>query len=80
MWLQGGPGTSSMIGNYYEVGPWCLTESLTLQPNPGAWNKIFGLLFLENPIGTGFSVASTPQEIPTDQNGVAKAPNKVCAA
>ncbi|XP_061355615.1 serine carboxypeptidase-like 50 [Gastrolobium bilobum] len=72
IWLQGGPGCSSMIGNFYELGPWRVTKSLTLEPNPGAWNRIFGLLFLDSPIGTGFSVASTPEEIPTDQNAVAK--------
>ncbi|KAG4906287.1 hypothetical protein JHK84_054797 [Glycine max] len=72
IWLQGGPGCSSMIGNLYELGPWRVTESLTIQPNPGTWNRIFGLLFLDSPIGTGFSVASTPQEIPKDQNTVAK--------
>ncbi|KAK7362564.1 hypothetical protein VNO77_04680 [Canavalia gladiata] len=72
IWLQGGPGCSSMIGNFYELGPWRVTESLTLQPNPGPWNRIFGLLFLDSPIGTGFSLASTRQEIPTDQNTVAK--------
>ncbi|KAK7400757.1 hypothetical protein VNO78_12061 [Psophocarpus tetragonolobus] len=72
IWLQGGPGCSSMLGNLYELGPWRVTKSLTLQPNPGAWNRIFGLLFLDNPIGTGFSMASTPKEIPKDQNTVAK--------
>ncbi|CAL0312155.1 unnamed protein product [Lupinus luteus] len=72
IWLQGGPGCSSMLANFYELGPWRVTKSLTLQPNPGSWNRRFGLLFLDNPIGTGFSIASTPEEIPTDQNGVAK--------
>ncbi|KAK7362563.1 hypothetical protein VNO77_04679 [Canavalia gladiata] len=72
IWLQGGPGCSSMIGNFFELGPWFVTKSLTLQRNPSAWNRIFGLLFLDNPIGTGFSLASTRQEIPTDQNTVAK--------
>ncbi|KAI3825106.1 hypothetical protein L1987_06582 [Smallanthus sonchifolius] len=72
IWLQGGPGCSSMIGNFYELGPWRVTEHLTLEPNPGPWNRIFGLLFLDNPIGTGFSIASTPEEIPTDQQTVAK--------
>ncbi|KAK7317877.1 hypothetical protein RJT34_02465 [Clitoria ternatea] len=72
IWLQGGPGCSSMIGNFYELGPWRVTNSLTLQPNPAPWNRLFGLLFLDSPIGTGFSVASTTQEIPTDQNAVAK--------
>ena len=45
IWLQGGPGCSSMIGNLYELGPWRITESLTLQRNLGAWNRVFGLLF-----------------------------------
>ncbi|XP_028757926.1 serine carboxypeptidase-like 50 [Neltuma alba] len=72
IWLQGGPGCSSMIGNFFELGPWRVTKSLTLKPNPASWNRIFGLLFLDNPIGTGFSVASDPQEIPRDQKSVAK--------
>ncbi|XP_010274674.1 PREDICTED: serine carboxypeptidase-like 50 [Nelumbo nucifera] len=75
IWLQGGPGCSSMIGNFFELGPWLLSsdgENPTLKANTGAWNRRFGLLFLDNPIGTGFSVASTPGEIPRDQHTVAK--------
>lgn len=72
VWLQGGPGCSSMIGNFFELGPWRVTKSLNLIPNPGSWNRIFGLLFLDNPIGTGFSIASNPEEIPRDQTSVAK--------
>ncbi|PPS12391.1 hypothetical protein GOBAR_AA08250 [Gossypium barbadense] len=79
IWLQGGPGCSSMIGNLFELGPWRVVSShmknahnLTLERNPGSWNRFFGLLFLDNPIGTGFSIASTPQEIPRDQLSVAK--------
>ncbi|CAN1164982.1 Serine carboxypeptidase-like 50 [Linum perenne] len=71
-WLQGGPGCSSMTGNFFELGPYLVTPPhLRLIPNPGAWNRIFGLVFLDNPIGTGFSIASTPQHIPTDQLTVA---------
>ncbi|XVE85407.1 hypothetical protein DITRI_Ditri17bG0088800 [Diplodiscus trichospermus] len=79
IWLQGGPGCSSMMGNLFELGPWLVVPSnmqnvdhLSLKRNPGSWNRIFGLLFLDNPIGTGFSIASTPQEIPRDQDSVAK--------
>ncbi|XP_019167666.1 PREDICTED: serine carboxypeptidase-like 50 [Ipomoea nil] len=81
IWLQGGPGCSSMLANFYELGPWRVSssskgknaeEQISLDPNPGSWNRIFGLLFLDNPIGAGFSVASTPEEIPRDQLGVAK--------
>ena len=68
-----------MIGNLFELGPWRVVSShkknadhLSLERNPGSWNRLFGLLFLDNPIGTGFSIASTPQEIPKDQDSVAK--------
>ncbi|KAG8372895.1 hypothetical protein BUALT_Bualt12G0114700 [Buddleja alternifolia] len=72
IWLQGGPGCSSMLANLYELGPWIVNQNLSLEPNPGPWNNIFGLLFLDNPIGTGFSIAASPQEIPRNQNDVAK--------
>ncbi|XP_077250963.1 serine carboxypeptidase-like 50 [Tasmannia lanceolata] len=77
VWLQGGPGCSSMLGNFFELGPWRVNsdahnnENPILKPNPGAWNHLFGLLFIDNPIGSGFSIASTPEEIPRDQNSVA---------
>ncbi|KAL5553413.1 hypothetical protein UlMin_040814 [Ulmus minor] len=78
IWLQGGPGCSSMIGNFFELGPWRVNfnkkpeQPLALEPNPGSWNRIFGLLFLDNPIGTGFSIAAKPEAIPRDQNKVAQ--------
>lgn len=78
VWLQGGPGCSSMYGNFLELGPWRVNfhgerrDSFSLEPNPGAWNRKFGILFLDNPIGAGFSIASTPEEIPRDELSVAK--------
>lgn len=66
-----------MLGNFYELGPWRVSQTLNveqvaLEPNSGSWNRLFGLLFLDNPIGAGFSIAETPEEIPRDQDGVAK--------
>ncbi|GAB2279988.1 hypothetical protein Dimus_014625 [Dionaea muscipula] len=76
IWLQGGPGCSSMIGNFYELGPWRVRPAdkgtIKVEPNEGSWNRIFGLLFLDNPIGSGFSIAASPEEIPRNQNQVAK--------
>ncbi|KAL1803414.1 hypothetical protein ACET3Z_032061 [Daucus carota] len=79
IWLQGGPGCSSMLGNFYELGPWRVVSSqghnvehLKLEPNLGSWNRLFGLVFIDNPIGTGFSVATTTEEIPRDQHAVGK--------
>lgn len=74
IWLEGGPGCSSMLANFNGIGPWRLnrTSMLRLEPNPGSWNRIFGLLFFDSPIGTGFSVASSPNEIPRDQDTIAE--------
>ncbi|CAL1404150.1 unnamed protein product [Linum trigynum] len=79
IWLQGGPACSSMLGNFFEIGPYRVSQchdgnrnDVFLKPNPGTWNRIFDLLFLDNPIGSGFSVASDPAEIPRDQDAVAK--------
>ncbi|KAJ4771283.1 Carboxypeptidase [Rhynchospora pubera] len=74
LWLQGGPGCSSMVGNLFELGPWLLfsnSSSLSLYPNPFSWNRRFGLLFIDNPIGSGFSVAKNSSDIPRDQSTVA---------
>ncbi|KAG8372892.1 hypothetical protein BUALT_Bualt12G0114400 [Buddleja alternifolia] len=72
IWLEGGPGCASMTANYFQIGPWIVNQNLSLEPNPGPWNNIFGLLFLDNPVGTGFSIAASPQEIPRNQHDVAK--------
>ncbi|CAN8293387.1 unnamed protein product [Cochlearia groenlandica] len=73
IWLQGGPGCSSMIGNFYELGPWrVVTRARELKRNPGAWNRLFGLLFVDNPIGVGFSIAALKQDIPRNQRQVAE--------
>ena len=50
-------GCASMFGNMYEIGPDIVTPDLELQPWRGAWNRIFGLLFIDQPIGTGYSIA-----------------------
>lgn len=57
LWLNGGPGCASLFGSLYLGGPWRVTEDLELVPNPGAWNRRFGMLFIDQPIGTGYSRA-----------------------
>nr|PNR52879.1 hypothetical protein PHYPA_009254 [Physcomitrium patens] len=71
LWLNGGPGCSSMIGCFYELGPWRVNEKLKLSRNEGAWNRRCGLLFIDQPIGVGFSIAAHVSEIPSDEHTVA---------
>ncbi|MEW5298618.1 MAG: hypothetical protein WDW36_001716 [Sanguina aurantia] len=71
LWLQGGPGCSSLFGMLYINGPYFINEEdLSLKANPGSWNRLYGMLFIEQPIGTGYSVRGT-QEIPSNELQVA---------
>eukprot|EP00249_Psilotum_nudum_P022285 c28455_g1_i2 orf=480-1808(-) len=72
LWLQGGPGCSGMVGNFYELGPWRVGEDLQLHRNAAPWNRLFGVLFLDNPVGTGFSIAPTLNDVPTEEDDVAR--------
>ncbi|KAG2489745.1 hypothetical protein HYH03_011852 [Edaphochlamys debaryana] len=55
LWLQGGPGCSSFFGMMYINGPYFVNDDLTLRKNAASWGRLYGLLFIEQPIGVGFS-------------------------
>ncbi|KAJ5880576.1 Pheromone-processing carboxypeptidase kex1 [Penicillium subrubescens] len=59
IWLNGGPGCSSMDGALMEVGPYRLKDDHTLEYNKGSWDEFANLLFVDQPIGTGFSYVNT---------------------
>ncbi|KAL2269140.1 hypothetical protein VTJ83DRAFT_3986 [Remersonia thermophila] len=59
IWLNGGPGCSSEDGALMEIGPFRLKDDKTLVYNDGAWNEFANVLFVDNPVGTGFSYVDT---------------------
>lgn len=42
-----------------EIGPYRVKDKDTLVMNNGSWNEFANLLFVDNPVGTGFSYANT---------------------
>ena len=62
LWLNGGPGCSSLFGLLGEVGP--VTENnfaYNFEKNPYSWNNEVNLLAIEQPAGVGFSKAGDPE-------------------
>jgi hypothetical protein len=83
VWFNGGPGASSMVGLFQEMGPFFFTSQQRRQPqnncsnhcsntttttttttammdpkiilNPYRWTKMAHLLFIEHPVGVGYS-------------------------
>ncbi|KAJ4834644.1 Serine carboxypeptidase-like 49 [Turnera subulata] len=70
IWLTGGPGCSSELALFYENGPFNIANNLSLVWNEYGWDKVSNLLYVDQPIGTGFSYSSDRRDIRHDENGV----------
>ncbi len=48
-----------MDGALMEIGPYRLKDEAHLEYNDGSWDEFANILFVDNPVGTGFSYADT---------------------
>ncbi|KAJ3029205.1 UNVERIFIED_CONTAM: hypothetical protein HDU68_012793 [Siphonaria sp. JEL0065] len=58
IWLNGGPGCSSLLGSWIENGPINFKADGSLAANPYSWHKQANVLYVEQPVGTGFDLDS----------------------
>lgn len=53
LWLQGGPGATSLYGLFEENGPFSVTKKLTLKRRKYSWSRTHSVVYIDNPVGTG---------------------------
>ncbi|KFH46683.1 Carboxypeptidase Y A-like protein [Hapsidospora chrysogenum ATCC 11550] len=58
LWLNGGPGCSSLTGLFLELGPSSVNKKLELVGNPHSWNNNASVIFLDQPVNVGYSYSS----------------------
>ena len=71
-WTNGGPGCSGLIGFMTEQGPFRPDEAGLIQPNEYAWNKVANMVFLEQPVGVGFSYSNNKDDYKIGDDQAAK--------
>lgn len=58
LWLNGGPGCSSLTGLFFELGPASIDKGLKVVSNPHSWNNNASVIFLDQPVNVGYSYSS----------------------
>ncbi|CAH1790152.1 unnamed protein product [Owenia fusiformis] len=71
LWLQGGPGGPSVFGMFNENGPFYVDEDMNLQPRKYGWTNKYNMLYIDNPVGCGFSFTGSDGGYSTNQTAVA---------
>lgn len=67
IWLQGGPGASSCgHGNFEEIGP----LDVNLNERNFTWTKDMNVLFIDNPVGSGYSFVDNLKLLTTDNKQI----------
>ena len=70
IWLQGGPGCSSLLGMLGEsICPFYIDANSNPQPSNSTWATNYHLLSIDFPFNSGFSYASQPTDLQNSTSG-----------
>jgi vitellogenic carboxypeptidase-like protein len=77
LWLQGGPGWPTMYGLFKENGPFLVgwdefSGKPQLLRNIYSWTANHNLLYIDNPVGTGFSYTTSDDGYPETDEQLAR--------
>jgi len=72
LWLQGGPGGTSLFGLFNEHGPFSVTAQMKLKARANAWTLTHNVIYIDNPVGTGYSFTAKDSCYAKNQKDVAE--------
>lgn len=70
LWLQGGPGATSLFGVFSEHGPFTVKNRHGLKLRSSTWITSHSVIYIDNPIGTGFSYTDNDDGYSKNENDV----------
>jgi serine carboxypeptidase-like clade 1 len=62
LWLNGGPGSSSILGFLTENGPLLMNATGGIMDNPWSWTRVANVMALEAPVGVGYSYCANQKQ------------------
>ncbi|XP_044734190.1 venom serine carboxypeptidase-like [Chrysoperla carnea] len=72
LWLNGGPGATSLFGLFQQHGPFQVNKDIELEKREYYWTKNHHVIYLDNPVGTGFSYTDSDEGYSKNTEDISK--------